>query len=89
MKRSRGWVIGIVIVVAVIDAAAMLYPEWRSIVSDSGWYSLAFWISLAVLVFLGGHVLWPFIFDATNRWVVPHIVRILNRGDFRSTRKNR
>lgn len=89
MKRARGWVIGFVIVVAVIDAAAMFYPEWRSIVSDSGWYSLAFWISLAVLVFLGGHVLWPFIFDAANRWVVPHIVRLLNRGDFRSTRKNR
>ena len=89
MKRSRDWVICTVVVVAVIEAASMFYSEWRSIISDSGWYSLVFWISIAVLIFLGGDVLWPFLVDATNRWVVPPIVRLLNRGDFRSTRKSR
>ena len=88
MKWSKGWTICTVIAMTVIGVFSIFYPDWRSIINDSGWYSLAYLIPLSVLALWGGNIVFPIMYDAINRWVVPPLIRLLNRGDYNSTRKN-
>ena len=76
---SKGWAICAAILVTAIGAASIFYPDWSSFVSDSGWYSLAFWIPLSVFIFWGVIVMWSLFIEVANKWIVPPIIRLLNR----------
>lgn len=77
--KSKVWKVCAVIFATAIGAASIFYPDWVSFVSDSGWYSLAFWIPLSVIAFWGVIVMWSFTIEAINKWVVPPIIRLLGR----------
>ena len=79
MKRAKSRAIFTMIAVTVVGAASMFYPEWKAIVFDSGWYSLAFWIPLSVCMFWGGLAVCRLIFEAANRWITPSIIHMLER----------
>ena len=79
MKLSKGWAICAVILVTAIGAASMFYPDWSSFVSESGWDSLAFWIPLSVFSFWGVIIMWSLFIEVANRWIVPPVIRLLNR----------
>lgn len=79
MKSSKGRSIFIVVVATVIGAASMFYPEWRSIVSDFGWYSLILWVPLAAVMFWAGLAVCRLIFEVAGKWITPTIIRLLEK----------
>jgi len=83
MKKSRGWVIWAVIAATAAWSVSVFYSEWRTIVSDSGWYTLAFWVVILAVLFWGVNFMWPLLHEVLNRWVALPIVRMLNRFDGR------
>ncbi|MDE0199195.1 MAG: hypothetical protein OXK78_13435 [Caldilineaceae bacterium] len=89
MNMSRGWAICAVILATAIGATSIFYPDWSSFISESGWLSLAFWIPLSIFVFWGGIGMWSFLTEATNKWIVPHMIHLLHHGTFKSIKKNR
>ncbi len=79
MKMSRGWGICVVILVTLVGAGSIFYPDWISFVSGSGWRSLVFWIPLSILGFWGVIFMWSLLIEATNKWIVPSIIRLIGK----------
>jgi len=67
MKRFRFFIFGMVFVGTLI----VLFLVWYL---DGGWDSALIWILPAEIVLF-------FVLEASNRWVMPTIVRLLNKYD--------
>ena len=78
MKSTR-WNICAAVLATTIGAASIFYPDWISFVSDSGWWSLAFWIPLSIIAFWGVIVMWSLTIEAIKKWIVPPLIRLLER----------
>lgn len=50
----------------------LMAPKW-------GWEAMLVWIPFTALAFWGSFIAVSLLIDTMNRWVIPHIIRFLER----------
>ena len=77
-KKTRvGYYVAIVVVfvIAVFTLGLegyLMAPVW-------GWRAMLVWVPLTALAFWGSWVATSFLVGAMNKWVIPHIIRLLEK----------
>lgn len=75
-KKKLGLYISITIISILVTLTLglegyLMAPSW-------GWKAMFVWVPFIALVFWGSHIVVSYLIDAMNRWVIPHIIRLLD-----------
>ena len=76
-KRGLGYYMAtaIIFIIAVFTLGLegyLMAPRW-------GWKAMSVWIPFTSLAFWGSYIVLSYLIDATNRWIIPHIIRLLEK----------